>query len=309
LESDWTLQDDIQAELSKNWFDQPEVRAELQLDPDMIRQDFTMKSNQGYLGQIKDNEGYTMTEQSIDIDGIHMPLIVPTLNKEEIAAIKAGEEDTPTMKSAYKKAEDHAKQRIKEGKSPFFEDKPQSITLESDEVPINKDTSNQRLDKIDKLLEAKGYSPQARAGIIGNIKQESKDVGNKEANSYNYNTKQAGGGPGIGIFQMEKQRNKNKEDLMYDAYEGWLKRNNKQDSIESQIDFMDDVVQGKDKAHTKIKGDAYLGAGNAKKLKQGLANAKTPEEAAKIFMEIFENPGEPHLENRINYANEYYESN
>ena len=31
MASDWTLQDDIQAELSKNWFDQPEVRADLNM--------------------------------------------------------------------------------------------------------------------------------------------------------------------------------------------------------------------------------------------------------------------------------------
>ena len=111
-------------------------RLGVNLKPDMIRQDLTMKSNQGYLGQVKDNEGYTMTEQSIDveIDGkkVLMPLLVPGLTNEEIASIKA---DKP-LNSAYDKAEAHGKQRIKEGKSPFFEDKPQSITLESDEVPI-----------------------------------------------------------------------------------------------------------------------------------------------------------------------------
>jgi len=134
--SEWYLSKDIQAELSTEWFDKPEIVAELQLDPDMIRQDFTMKSNQGYLGQIKDREGYTMTEQSFDVevDGkkVLMPLLVPGLSNEEITSIREGK----PLESAYKKAEDHAKQRIKEGKSPFFEDKPQSITLESDKVPI-----------------------------------------------------------------------------------------------------------------------------------------------------------------------------
>jgi len=111
-------------------------RIGVELKPDMVREDFTMKSNQGFLGQIKDNQGYTMTEQSIDVevDGkkVLMPLLVPSLNNEEIASIKA---DKP-LDSAYDKAEAYGKQRIKEGKSPFFEDKPQSITLESDEVPI-----------------------------------------------------------------------------------------------------------------------------------------------------------------------------
>ena len=139
--SEWYLSNDIQAELSTEWFDKPEIVAELQLDPDMIRQDFTMKSNQGYLGQVKDNKGYTMTEQSIDVDidgkKVLMPLLVPGLNNEEINAIKAGKDGDPILiKSAEDKAIEHGKQRIKEGKSPFFEDKPQSITLDSDEVPI-----------------------------------------------------------------------------------------------------------------------------------------------------------------------------
>lgn len=108
----------------------------VQLDPNMIRTDLTMKSNQGYLGQIKDNKGYTMTEQSIDVDidgkKVLMPLLVPGLSNEEIASIK---ENKP-LDSAYEKAVAHGRQRIKEGQSPFFEDKPQSIVLESDDVPI-----------------------------------------------------------------------------------------------------------------------------------------------------------------------------
>ena len=122
MASDWTLQDDIQVELSKNWFDQPEVRAELQLDPDMIRQDFTMKSNQGFLGQIKDKDGYTMTEQSFDVevDGkkVLMPLLVPGLTNEEITSIREGK----PLDSVYDKAEAHGIKRMRKGKSPFFED-------------------------------------------------------------------------------------------------------------------------------------------------------------------------------------------
>jgi len=138
LENDWTLDPAIQLELSDKWYDQPEVLRDfgVKLNPDMIRQDLTMKSNQGYLGQIKDNEGYTMTEQSIDVDidgkKVLMPLLVPGLSNEEIASIK---ENKP-LDSAYEKAVAHGKQRIKEGQSPFFEDKPQSIVLESDDVPI-----------------------------------------------------------------------------------------------------------------------------------------------------------------------------
>jgi hypothetical protein len=76
-----------------------------------------------------------------------MPLLVPGLNKEEIAAIKAGEEDTPAIESAYKKAEEHGKQRLLKGKDPFFQEgedvsekyfytDDRNIVLDSDEVPI-----------------------------------------------------------------------------------------------------------------------------------------------------------------------------
>jgi hypothetical protein len=123
----------------------------VELDPNMIRQDLTMKSNQGYLGQIKDNKGYTMTEQSIDVDidgkKVLMPLLVPGLSNEEIASVKA---DKP-LDSVYDKAEAHGKQRIKEGKSPFFEDKPQSITLDSDEVPIGNVGKEVKIDNNDKF--------------------------------------------------------------------------------------------------------------------------------------------------------------
>ena len=303
--SEWYLSNNIQAELSTEWFDKPEIVAELQLDPDMIRQDFTMKSNQGYLGQVKDNEGYTMTEQSFDVevDGkkVLMPLLVPGLTNEEITSIREGK----PLDSAYDKAEAHGIKRMRKGKSPFFEDGKETwekyfytddkdIVLDSDEVPIGNvgkevkidNTPDARLNKINTLLQQKGYSKEAIAGIIGNIKQESA-AGD---NSYNFNVQQSNGG-GYGIFQF---------DFMKPYYKKYLEENNKTDSIESQIDYMDDVVNNR---------VDMLSSKDAKKLKEGLVNAKTPEEAAKIFMEIFEKPGKPHLENRIKYANEYYESN
>jgi len=177
LASDWTLQDDIQAELSKNWFDQPEVRSELQLDPDMIRQDFTMKSNQGYLGQIKDREGYTMTEQSFDveIDGkkVLMPLLVPGLTNEEITSIREGK----PLDSAYEKAEAHGIKRMRKGKSPFFEDGKETwekyfytddrdIVLDSDEVPIGNVGKEVTIPQNKKALDIRNV----KNNNLGNIK-------------------------------------------------------------------------------------------------------------------------------------------
>jgi len=368
----------------------------VELDPNMIRQDLTMKSNQGYLGQIKDNKGYTMTEQSIDVDidgkKVLMPLLVPGLNNEEIASIK---ENKP-LDSAYDKAEAHGKQRIKEGKSPFFEDKPQSIVLESDDVPIgnvgkevqidnqvrnklypgedkyfkenpnvggmmtedNKviinpysnltDNEKQAVIKNEKirlnfkennivpdiditeeqralfkgtpyennedamkqtivarimtgdpsanatkeqtmvanktltqtLLKEKGYTPTAIAGIMANIDVET-------GGTFNFQEKQRGG-KGYGVFQF---------DFLNPYYQKYLEKSEKKDSLESQIDFMHETVYGNEQN--------IIGAGNAKKLREGLENAKTPEEAAEIFMNIFEKPGVPHLERRIESSKKF----
>lgn len=163
-------------------------RLGVNLKPDMIRQDLTMKSNQGYLGQVKDNEGYTMTEQSIDveIDGkkVLMPLLVPGLTNEEIASIKA---DKP-LNSAYDKAEAHGKQRIKEGKSPFFEDKPQSITLESDEVPIvaNQTSKDVKINNNDKFY-----------NLVKTLENSVKAGFDKETNTWKPHTSLEGGRPTI----------------------------------------------------------------------------------------------------------------
>lgn len=177
MESDWTLQDDIQAELSKNWFDQPEVRSELQLDPDMIRQDFTMKSNQGFLGQIKDKDGYTMTEQSFDVevDGkkVLMPLLVPGLTNEEVASIREGK----PLESAYNKAEAHGIKRMRKGKSPFFQDgevtwekyfytDDRDIVLDSDEVPIGNMGKEVTIPQNKKTLDIRNV----KNNNLGNIK-------------------------------------------------------------------------------------------------------------------------------------------
>ena len=184
MENDWTLDPVIQSELSNKWYDQPEIVAELQLNPDMIRQDFTMKSNQGYLGQIKDDKGYTMTEQSIDVDldlfgekkKYHMPLLVPGLNKEEIAAIKANEKDTPAAQSAYDKAVEHGKQRLLKGKDPFFQEgedvyekyfytDDRNIVLNPDEVPIGNMGKEVKIDNesyADYVAGWEGFIPEAK---------------------------------------------------------------------------------------------------------------------------------------------------
>ena len=74
----------------------------------------------GYFGEIPMNQGGAMTELSSAYDQngklVSHPLIVPTLNKQEVDLLKMGLEPTPEI---YKKAQDYAQQRIGAGQSPF----------------------------------------------------------------------------------------------------------------------------------------------------------------------------------------------
>jgi hypothetical protein len=61
---------------------------------------------------------------------------------------------------------------------------------------------------------------------------------------------------------------------------------------------MDDVINGKVN---------MMSAANRKKLKEALNTLDDPQEIARIFMEIFENPGVPHLDRRTNNAKQIYD--
>ena len=81
--------------------------------------DGTLKGK-GFFGEIPVNQGGAMTEFSSAYkqDGklVSHPLLVPTLNKQEIDLLRMGIEPTPEI---YKKAQDYAQQRIAAGQSPF----------------------------------------------------------------------------------------------------------------------------------------------------------------------------------------------
>ena len=74
----------------------------------------------GFFGPIPTSEGNRMTElsSSFEVNGrtIQYPLIVPTLNAQEIEILSRGSEPTPEI---YDKAERFALYRIQQGLSPF----------------------------------------------------------------------------------------------------------------------------------------------------------------------------------------------
>jgi hypothetical protein len=129
-------------------------------------------------------------------------------------------------------------------------------------------------------LESKGYSPAAVAGILGNIATET-------GGTFDHTLKQKNGN-GYGLFQF---------DFMRRYYEDYLKENKKTDSYQAQIDYMDDVINGR---------VSMMSAEKRKTLLNVLQKSNNPEEIARVFMEIFENPGVPHLEKRTKAAKEIY---
>lgn len=102
-----------------------------QMDDSMYRPDGSVKSMKGYLGAMERPDGTVSTEISagFEINGKEMdiPLMVPGLTKEEIdyllTADIQGEDFFKNMPDSIPdKAIEHAKKRMKEGKSVFYQD-------------------------------------------------------------------------------------------------------------------------------------------------------------------------------------------
>ena len=82
------------------------------------------KKGVGYLGVLKNSAGQDVTEFSIGVEiggkEVDIPTVIPGLSEAELQVVldaTAGKGDlTPEI---VRKAVEHAKKRIKEGKSPF----------------------------------------------------------------------------------------------------------------------------------------------------------------------------------------------
>jgi len=150
------------------------------------------------------------------------------------------------------------------------------------------------ISEIIKNLKDKGYSNAAISGILGNIdvetggtfyfqeKEDKLKFGDELGNGY-------------GLFQF---------DFMKSHYNEWLNKNEKNDSIRSQVDFMDDVIQGKKFIDTKDGKIEMLKPSDRVKLQTILRESNNPEEIALEFGKIFETPqqGKEHYDKRIDSA-------
>ena len=134
----------------------------------------------------------------------------------------------------------------------------------------------------------KTLSPEASAALLGNMYAE----GGNFAFDQEEVTDRAN--KGYGLFQFTDVKDGEGHRTEYFKY---LETNDKQDSIESQIDYvMANIYQG-------IGYD--IGAGNRKKL-QKIFKTGTVEQITKAFHDIFERPQSGSLNKRINFSKEAY---
>jgi hypothetical protein len=91
------------------------------------------KKGLGFFGELQRPDGKVSTELSIGVgfDGkdTEIPLLVPTLTKQEIDWLLSGKKATKTIVD---KAVAHARKRMKDGKSPFAEQGEQQRELDAD---------------------------------------------------------------------------------------------------------------------------------------------------------------------------------
>ena len=143
---------------------------------------------------------------------------------------------------------------------------------------------NERIAEIIYILKKEGFSPKESAAILGNIDVET-------GGSFDYLQKQYEGGPGRGLFQFEG--------LKLDAYNEWLKANNKKNSAESQIQYVKQSIQAPQtlpKSIMNLKGmkkaenvSDIVGSGNAKEIRKIFKEGNV-REASDIFADKYEKP-------------------
>ena len=100
---------------------------------DMTRVDGSKKSSRGWLGAIKRDDGSVMTEYSIGINiggkETLVPSLVPTLSKDEVEFLRTKEDAVPIPEAIQRKAANHAKKMIEQGKSPFYQSSKKKKSL------------------------------------------------------------------------------------------------------------------------------------------------------------------------------------
>ena len=141
-----------------------------------------------------------------------------------------------------------------------------------------------------KFLIGKGYSPQAAAGILGNMTQES---------GVDPTVIQGGGkGPAAGICQWENWRTKSSR---WKAMSDYASSKGKDwTDLQSQLEWLDLELQGKDST-TLSKLKSLVGG------YEGFKQIKDVNKATEVFEKAFERAGKPNMSRRYSAAQGYYD--
>ena len=151
-----------------------------------------------------------------------------------------------------------------------------------------------RMQEINTYLKGKGYSKEARAGILANISVET-------GNTYNpFEQEKGDSKKGYGLFQLTGKRK---------DYNKWMKENNfteqTVDNIPMQLEYMHETIYGNELTNTKRGRE--IGGTNASNLQKSF-NEKSAEEIALDFSNIWErpNPKKAHNDWRVERATQIY---
>lgn len=154
--------------------------------------------------------------------------------------------------------------------------------------------------KIGNALVSKGFGKKATYGVLANINSES---------AFDPNLVEAGNGIGFGLVQWSFGRRTQFENFINSKYNGDFK------NLEAQVEFLNYELE------TSLKGEMNASFVNSQLARYGLSisgkapnsweefkNMDNAEDAAKIFMVIFERPSENasvnHWQQRVNMAKE-----
>ena len=156
-----------------------------------------------------------------------------------------------------------------------------------DSTTFQKLTKNKNMEFSYNYLN-KTLRPEASAALLGNISVESpKFLFDQEENTTRKNK-------GYGLFQFTNNLKNEGHRVEYFKY---LEKTKKEDSIESQIDYVMDNI---------YKGIGYnIGAGNRKKLQEVFKNGNT-KEVTKAFHDLFLRPQPGSLKTRENFAEQAF---
>ena len=125
----------------------------------------------------------------------------------------------------------------------------------------------------DTLEQYFGSNPALISAMLGNIDVET-------GGTFDFQQKQKGGN-GYGLFQF---------DFHKPFYKKFLKENQLEDSVDSQIKYTFENIYGNQQK--------VIGEGNAEKLREAFKTKSNPIELSDDIMNIFLKPGKPHADRR-----------